>query len=314
MSLPATALAVILLAGTSNSTDQLLRQDARLSRIAARMLTANDFLCRVHMPIAGIELQSSDQYPDPHAVGLFAEAPVAVAVVNENSAAAAAGIAPGDGLLAVSGQPIDTLHPAADAPLRDAAFDLIASAPPGPLVLTLARNGERREVRLDSPKGCRVLVEIRVDGDAGARSNGKVVQVTSALAAQVDDEDLAVILAHELAHSVLEHRRRLDALGVSKGFFGEFGRNQQLNRQMEVEADRLSVHLLSNAGWNAALAPRFWRSSLGQRLNGGMLHSAVYPSAAGRAELLEREIADYLPGDAPSWPGHLLARRDATAN
>jgi len=310
MSLPATALAVILLAGTSNSTDQLLRQDARLSRIAARMLTANDFLCRVHMPIAGIELQSSDQYPDPKSVGLFAEAPVAVAVVNENSAAAAAGIAPGDGLLAVSGQPVDTLHPAADAPLRDAVFDLIASAPPGPLVLTLARNGERREVRLDSPKGCRVLVEIRVDGDAGARSNGKVVQVTSALAAQVGDEDLAVILAHELAHSVLEHRRRLEALGVSKGFFGEFGRNQQLNRQMEVEADRLSVHLLSNAGWNAALAPRFWRSSLGQRLNGGMLHSAVYPSAAGRAELLEREIADYLAGDAPSWPGHLLARRD----
>lgn len=310
MSLPATALAIILLAGTSNSTDQLLRQDARLSRIAARMLTANDFLCRVHMPIAGIELQSSDQYPDPKSVGLFAEAPVAVAVVNENSAAAAAGIAPGDGLLAVSGQPVETLHPAADAPLRDAAFDLIASAPPGPLVLTLARNGERREVRLDSPKGCRVLVEIRVDGDAGARSNGKVVQVTSALAAQVGDEDLAVILAHELAHSVLEHRRRLEALGVSKGFFGEFGRNQQLNRQMEVEADRLSVHLLSNAGWNAALAPRFWRSSLGQRLNGGMLHSAVYPSAAGRAELLEREIADYLAGDAPSWPGHLLARRD----
>ena len=40
--------------------------------------------------------------------------------------------------------------------------------------------------------------------------------------------------------------------------------------------------------------------------------SSTYPSVEARARLVEREIADYLgAGAAPSWPGHLLTRRDA---
>jgi predicted Zn-dependent protease len=114
-----------------------------------------------------------------------------------------------------------------------------------------------------------------------------------------------------MGHLVLEHRRRLSSAGVEKGFFGEFGRNQRLNRQVEVEADRIAAHLLANAGYDPAIAPQFWRSSLGRRASGGLLRSSTYPSAEARAELIEREIAEYLGGGAaPTWPGHLLARRE----
>ena len=62
---------------------------------------------------------------------------------------------------------------------------------------------------------------------------------------------------------------------------------------------------------STAIAPRFWRSSLGRRAGGGLLRSSTYPSAEARAELIEREIAEYIgAGSAPTWPGHLLARRD----
>ena len=74
----------------------------------------------------------------------------------------------------------------------------------------------------------------------------------------------------------------------------------------------MAVHLLANAGYDPAIAPSFWRTSLGRRAGGGLLRSSTYPSPEARAALIEREIADYLGGGAgPSFPGHLLSRRDA---
>lgn len=295
----------------SPEAQALLAQDRRVAEVADRLVTANAALCRQTMPVTGFALQSRDQYPPPAPAGLFGNGDIALAVVLPGSPAARAGLQAGDAIVAVGGSPIPGRDAAAENPYRDVAFDLVAAETPEILAITYRRDGQEQSVAVHSPPGCRVMVELRVDRSAGARSNGRVVQVNSGLALKVDDAGLAVVLAHELAHSVLEHRRRLADLGVAKGFFGEFGRNQQLNRQMEVEADRLSVHLLANAGWDAALAPAFWRSAIGRRVGGGMLHSSIYPSAEGRAKLLEQEISDYLPGGGPSWPAHLLSRREA---
>jgi len=91
----------------------------------------------------------------------------------------------------------------------------------------------------------------------------------------------------------------------------EFGRNRRLNRQVEEEADRMSVHLLANAGYDPAIAPVFWRSRLGKRAGGGLFRSGTYPSPGGRARLIEAEIASYLgPARSPDHAAHLLAGRD----
>lgn len=291
--------------------ESILAADNRLAAVSHRLVAANAQLCQHHMPLPGFEMQSSDQYPAPDGTGLFDHAPVAVAVVVPGSPAALAGMAPGDGIESINGNPTRTLTRQGEAPVRDAAFDLLAGAPTGTIAVELRTARGAQTLTLAAPPACRVLTEIRAGGTKGARSNGKVIQVDFGLTEIVDEQGLAVVVAHELAHSVLEHRRRLETLGVSKGFFGEFGRNQRLNRQMEVEADRLSAHLLANAGWDPAIAASFWRSRVGRRIGGTLLHSAVYPSAEGRAQLIDREVADYLGGDAPSWPGHLLSRRNA---
>jgi hypothetical protein len=167
------------------------------------------------------------------------------------------------------------------------------------------------EALLTAPPGCRALVEIVTGEGLMGRSDGRVIQISYNLAAMLDDDGLAVTFAHELAHVVLEHRRRLETAGIDKGLLGEFGRNQQANRQVEVEADRLSAHLLANAGYDPAIAPAFWNSVTGRRAGGGLMRSFVYPSATARGDLIAREIALYLPlGRGPSWPGHLLALRD----
>ena len=290
----------------------LVQQDLRLAAVAERLLAANRALCRQEMPLTGMVLHSRDQYRAEVAGDAFANGSIAVAGVVPGSVAAAAAVAPGDAIAVIGDRPTSAMTRVGEAPLRDTALAALADqASRRPLALTLVRGGEARVLSLDAPIGCRALVEIRAADSLDARSDGRVIQINYGLALGASDAELAVIFAHELGHLVLEHRRRLEAAGVEKGFFGEFGRNQRLNRQVEVEADRISVHLLANAGYDPAIAPAFWRSRLGRRVGGGLLVSSTYPSAEARAQLLEREIADYLGGGAaPSWPGHLLARRD----
>ncbi|WP_206435984.1 M48 family metallopeptidase [Altericroceibacterium xinjiangense] len=227
------------------------------------------------------------------------------------SPAAEAGLLPDDGVIAINGASIEA--PAAGEPhLRDRAFAMLAATPAGALTrIAVKRLGESAVHQIDAPKGCRSLVEVLADDQPKARSDGRVVQVSYGFLAAESDHSVAVALAHELAHSILEHRRRLSQANVEKGFFGEFGKNRQLNRQAEVEADRLSIHLLANAGYDPAIAPAFWRSELGRRMGGGLLRSGAYPSPEHRAKQLEEEIRLYLPsGRGLSYPEHLLRMRE----
>jgi hypothetical protein len=300
-----------LAAQPNEAMSALVVQDVRLATIAERVLAANRDLCRQHMPLTGLVLHSRDQYR-PSIVGdAFDNGRVAVAALVPGSAASAE-VFPDDGIVAIGGARLDALVAEGEAPLRDSAFALLAEQPgDAPLDLSVVRDGHERRLTIEVPSGCRALVEIRSVSGLNARSDGRVIQINYGLAAEASDDELAVIFAHEMGHLVLEHRRRLSSAGVEKGFFGEFGRNQRLNRQVEVEADRIAAHLLANAGYDPAIAPRFWRSNLGGRASGGLLRSSTYPSAEARAQLIEREIAGYIgAGAAPTWPGHLLARRD----
>lgn len=290
----------------------LVAQDLRLAGIGERLLSANSDLCRLEMPLTGMIIHSRDQYSAAVAGDAFANGPVAVAAVVPGSPADAADVRAGDGIVALGDEQTSQMTAQGEAPLRDTVLAALAEqAGKSPLPISLARAGSPLEVELNAPDGCRALVEIRAAESLEARSDGRVIQVDYGLATAASDAELAVVFAHEMAHLVLEHRRRLEAAGVEKGFFGEFGKNQRLNRQVEVEADRMAVHLLASAGYDPAIAPAFWRSSLGRRAGGGLLRSSTYPSPEARAVLLEREIADYLgAGLGPSYPGHLLARRD----
>jgi hypothetical protein len=290
------------------ASGSLRAQDERLLRIAEPILAGNLALCDRTMPRLGVALQSTDQYGAGQDPGFAA--PVGFAAVLPQSVAAQAGIGPGDGLLSVNGRPVVKRAELQASPLRDSAFAAIAEHTVGePLILDVVSRGGRREVVLNPPAECRILAEILADGGTTARSDGRVIQISRGLAARASGGEIAAIFAHELAHSILRHRDRLSAADVSKGLGGEFGRDRRLNREAEIEADRLSVHLLANAGLDPASAPAFWRSPLGKQIGGGLLRSRVYPSPEARAQQLEREIADYLPGGPPSYPGHLLARR-----
>lgn len=296
-------------AAAADGLEALFAQDRRLADVAERLLGANASLCRSQMPLTGMILHSRDQYDGAWADPLFTQGDLAIAQVLPGSAAALADLQPGDGITAIA----DQAPTAPGATLREAALATLADRwrPGASLPLEIVRNGVPLSVVLRPAPACLASVEISTGGGMSARTDGHVVQVPDQLARAADDAELAVIVAHELGHVILQHRRRLEAAGIDKGLLGEFGRNRRLIRQAEEEADRLSVHLLANAGLELASAPAFWRGPLGRRIGGGLLRHRAYLSAERRADLLEAEITNHLDQAAGFHPaGHLMMLRD----
>ena len=294
-----------------------LRQvDGRMAAIAYRLTTGNAALCRDLAPMTGMQLHAIDQYgredqADARAAFGFA-APVQVESVVPGSPAARAGLLPDDGLLAIDGQPVGT--PPADAAntsvTRDRALALIAQVPvAAPLHLMLERGGVRRPVILQPDPGCRSTFEVLLGPGLKASSDGRTVQVSVRWFERLDDAAVAAIVAHELSHTILRHRLRLEAAGVKWGLLGQFGRNARLFNRTEGDADRLSVHLLRNAGYDPQAAVRFWRGE-GARADGGLFRSATHPSAAARAQAISAEVATLPPQGVPDVNPAVLATRD----
>lgn len=288
--------------------------DAALASVATQLVTSNAALCRDLMPVTGLSLHARNQYPDalagPVAAVFDFPAPLAVSAVVPGSPAELAGIRANDGVLAAD----ELVPPAADGDgkpdtlVRDGFEAALAIRPAAAPMIWRIRRGEQVLERTLTPvPGCRARFEV-VPGQALiARNDGQLIQLSARYVATLSRESLAVIVAHELAHSVLLHRERLVAAGVSKGLLAEFGRHGRLNRQVEREADRMAVYLLHNAGFDPLHAVEFWEGPEGKR-GGGLLRSRTHDSAGTRAKLIRAEIAVMPSGAVPVLPVWLEER------
>ena len=237
-------------------------------------------------------------------------APVGVEAVVAGGPAARAGVAADDALVAIAGTPVAGPAKAQGSATRDAALARIAAQPAGQaLSVTIRHQGADRVVTIPASPGCRSAFEVLLGPGMAAMSDGQTVQVGVRFFERYDDEQVAVIVAHELAHTILRHRARLEAAGVKWGLFSELGRNGRLFRRTEEEADRLGAILMRNAGYDPQAAPRFWREH-GRDVDGGLFRSRTHPSSSARATLIQAEL-DAIPTDAgPIYRPPFLDSRD----
>ena len=296
--------------------EALRMQDARLATIAWRLATSNATLCREQQPGTGLVLHAIDQYAARDADAARAvfgfPTPVAVEWVVPNSPADRAGVVQNAGLAAIAGVPLSAPTTVRDtSATRDAALTRLAALPVrAPVALTLTDADGSRRVSIAPVPACRSEFEVVAGRKLGASSDGHVVQVGARLMETYGDDDVAVVVAHELAHTILRHRARLETAGVKWGLFGEFGRNARLFRATETEADVLGAFLLRNAGWDPQNAVRFWQGS-GKKVDPGMFRSRTHPAPKERARIIAEALAA-MPADAPAtYPPPILDQRDA---
>ncbi len=188
------------------------------------------------------------------------------------------------------------------------------------------------------PGDFRVYVVDNRDWNAMAAPNGALF-VFSGLLEAMDDDELALIVGHELAHATHEHARRqakknmwiqlatagavavADAKidnGVARvatqlaALLGGLAWSNGYGRSLEDQADRVGLRYAHAAGYDVSKAPRVWRR-FAERYGSlpGVVHFFVdeHSRSGERARKLERQIAwnyESAPGEAAA-----LATRSA---
>ncbi|AHE52895.1 M48 family metallopeptidase [Sphingomonas sanxanigenens] len=247
---------------------QLRADDIRLATIADRIARASAAICPVTQPLPGLVVHDLGQYTSGFrdaARSLFgADKGIAIEGIVPGSPAEAAGVQADDRLLAIDDARFDALQGDDDhMPAVRAAIDRAMADGRGRL--ELERGGRRLAITVDGVPGCVSRVEIRPSEAYNGWADGITAQLSSAMVDFTqDDDELATVIAHEMAHNILRHRVRLNEAGVSRGLFAQVGRNARLTRATEIEADRLGVYLMARAGFDPHAAARFWDRLLRQ--------------------------------------------------
>lgn len=265
--------------GTAKAADiaDLALQEARLATVAWRLTTGSARWCPVTQPQPGWILgdlrrfDAREQVAAQQVYGIQGNSPF-VAAIAQGSPADRAGLVRGAGIAAIDGQPVPTLGDEPTIRIDAVVVMLSALASVAPVAVT---DGGNRTYRLDPAPGCASAFRIEREG-VQAAANGKLVRLRLGLAQSIaDDAELAAVAAHEIAHNILRHPVRLAA-----------NRSIERVRQTEIEADRLSVWLLTDAGYDPRAAIRFW-----QRHKKPLIRAATHPPRRERIDAIETEIA-----------------------
>jgi len=287
--------------------------DQRVARVAWSLSRANADLCPTVRLSAGWALHSARQYSielRPHAerrFGLDGDLP-GVLAAPPGSPAADAGIRTGDLLLAIDGETLARGHDGGAASWEGLGRNIRsvdAALADGEAVVRLRRGDEELEVPLRPVRACGYEVQLDPSDELNARADGRRLFISTALAGfAANDDELAVILGHELAHHVLRHRPWNEAGGAARRSNEGAWRAEGGSGGAERQADRVGLYLAARAGHDPAAAAPFWRrfGASNWRVRFPQVGHASAGERARALEEVEREIAAKRAAGEPLLP------------
>lgn len=280
----------------------LLRDyDRRVAAISYRLATSNVALCPDVENWSGMTVHDLNQYGPRfreaarETFGLRDDNQPAILAIIEDSPAARAGLREDDAVLAINGAPVvaPPLEPQASYRSIDRINSLLEAAlATGRITVTVANGQSARTVELAGTPGCTSRVEVGSGTDLNAAADGQIVQVSAALIEFVDnDDELAVMTAHEMAHNILRHREKLKAAHVPRGLLSFVGRNAARIKTTEEEADYLGLYLAARAGYDISAGIKLWER-LGRNTLWGIFGSPTHPGWKVRQAVVRATMAE----------------------
>ena len=254
------------LADDPPSLTSLRPEDLRVAAVVHRLATSGAPFCTLSHPVTGLVLHQLGEYaardrPVAEAQFGLSRGPGIVAVV-PGSPAARIGLAAGDVLITANEAPFPASTDIAREPddkkrrkrMEEVEARLEHLLLQGPVRLGVWRSGQRLSFTLRPIMGCEARGRLARSSQANAFADGRyAIMTTRMLNFLRNDDELAIVMAHEIAHNLLRHRARLDQ--QKRGFFGGIAQE----RAKEEEAERLAVKLLWSAGYDLSASMPFWR-------------------------------------------------------
>lgn len=273
--------------------------DRLVSDIAFRLASTGRSRCPLARRTSGLTLRHLGQYEAadrPAIVAIGLDRGPAVLAVAAGSPAATADIRPGDILLAVAGAP----PPPEDATLpfdakrartnADAVLALVAESGAPSVELRLLRDGQALTATLRPIEACRSIVHLARSDQRNAYADGAHVFVTTRMVADARGEDeVAFVIAHEMAHNALGHAAAMRRAGVRRGLARTLGRSGTTLREAERAADRLGTELMLDAGYDPVAGAEILHRLGGPDL--GIAFLAAHDAASARIDAI-RAIAE----------------------
>lgn len=152
--------------------------------------------------------------------------------------------------------------------------------------------------------------------NAFALPGGKIGFYTGILDLMDNDAQIAAVMGHEVVHVLNKHAQQRAAratstqlgVGLAGAAIGAGGGNAQawgqilgvgaqvantlpFSREHELEADRLGLRIMANAGYDPYQAVAFWRKMQAQKDGAPPEFLSTHPDGGRRIQQLEAEIA-----------------------
>ncbi len=280
------ALLLVLVSAPSDAAVRAAAaQDVRVAAIGYRLARAGigpaaQGFCDGQVSLPGLVVQDITQYgPADHdaarrALGI-GDGPTIVAVIPE-SAGAWAKLRPGDRIISVNGEAINA--GVSRAPYaRMAQFEAMMEKGQrlGGATIEFRRGNDDFSTYLNAEAGCPSWFQVVSRRPINAQADGRYVQIFSGMIDfAANDDELATIMAHELAHNILRHIAQ-----------------QTPSKQAEYEADRLGVWLVARAGYDVDAVVPFW-TRFEKRTNAGIFADGSHPSPKKRLAAVAKAVEE----------------------
>lgn len=186
---------------------------------------------------------------------------VSVAYVHPRLPAASAGLRLSDQLISVNERTISGIRAEEVAQW----IQRMTVARIQPLQLEVARGESRRILNLWAVPACQFPVQLLESNQINGIADGRHVGVTTGAMRFVrSDDELAWVLAHEIAHNVLSHSQNARLRAMLNAFLGATTSASSeasvpfQRRSLEARADYVGAFIMARAGYDVQAIEQFW--------------------------------------------------------